>query len=59
MDRDVVHNVRKLMESRSARLQLYKLNQDAALAGVEAGSEAERQAVDGLVLGAVALKVVA
>jgi len=39
-------------------LQLYKLNQDAVLAGVEAGSEAERQAVDGLVVGAVALKVV-
>lgn len=39
-------------------LQLYKLNQDAVLAGVEAGSEAERQAVDGLVIGAVALKIV-
>ncbi len=39
-------------------VQLYKLNQDAALAGVEAGSAAERQAVDGAVVGAVALKVV-
>jgi len=37
---------------------LYKLNQDAALVGVKTGSEAERLAVDGLAVGAVALKVV-
>ncbi|KAL8290157.1 hypothetical protein RQP46_003096 [Phenoliferia psychrophenolica] len=39
--------------------KLYKLNQDAVLAGVKAGSEAERSIVNDLCSSAVAMKVVA